>query len=115
MLRQFTAQKRELQSIVALLTGVVARACKTNERAVASLETVGKQLRHASQLEDIRAVKVRLEDCLSAVQAEAERQATAAADTSQALEASASSATASAAVASSGCDPVTGLPDLRRG
>lgn len=108
--RQFAAQKRELCGIVALLTSVVAGSCRGNERAVSNLRAIEQELESAAQSTDLHAIRLKLEECLTSVRSETERQAMAAASTRQALEAAISNAAADLPIATGPEDPVTGLP-----
>jgi diguanylate cyclase (GGDEF)-like protein len=105
------AQLSELRSMVSMLASALARACQGNQRAVTNLQGVEKQLKSALQLDDVRAAKLKLEECLAAVQAESERQM---------VEASVSTRSANRALHDplvrqawnepDAADPVTGLP-----
>lgn len=63
-------QSAELQSMLAMLTDTVAAISAGSERSVQRLHTIEKQLERASVLEDIRALKSRLSECLQAVREE---------------------------------------------
>ena len=60
--------------MVKLLTEALRRTCHGNRRTVSTLEEIEKQLLGASQLDDLPALKSKLEFCLASVRTEVARQ-----------------------------------------
>lgn len=67
-------QSAELQGMLAMLTETVAAISAGSERTITRLQSIEKQLERASMLEDIRALKSKLSECLLAVREEARQQ-----------------------------------------
>jgi GGDEF domain-containing protein len=111
--RRWDAQTREYQSMLVLLTTAISKLLHGNERAVRNLETIDKQLQHASQLEDLRGIRTRIEICLDSVRAEVADQV----DRSRLVRGTFKTASAAPvvryAMELTGTDPSTGLPGRR--
>ena len=110
ILRQFNAQAKELRDMVSLLADVLRQSCRGNQRTASSLSEIEKELQDASQLDDIRALKSRLERCLSSVHTELERQVVEARSTGEVLKKVRATSLQPNIVEESGEDQVTGLP-----
>ena len=108
--RQFSAQTKELRDMVTLLTDVLRQSCRGNQRTVSSLSEIEKELQEASQLDDIRAVKSRLERCLSSVHTELERQVVESRSAGEVLKTMRVGSMQAVAAEEVGEDQVTGLP-----
>jgi GGDEF domain-containing protein len=106
-------QAVELQKMVAMLTETVITIGGTNAQSVAKLLEIGKQLEHASVIEDIRVLKARLGDCLEAVRDETLRQKSQGDDTLEKLKEKLTSAQERTAAFPrvEELDKVTGLPN----
>jgi diguanylate cyclase (GGDEF)-like protein len=106
-------QSSELQKMVTMLTETVIKIGSNSDASVAKLREIEKALAQARMVEDIKLLKVRLEECLETVHAEAERQKvegqTAIAKLEQELNASRESVGSGARPKEA--DPVTGLPN----
>ncbi len=60
-------ENEHMQSMVAMLTDTVAAISGQTDASVARLQTIEQQIERASGLDDLRALRASLEDCLSAV------------------------------------------------
>ena len=104
-------QGAELQNMIAMLTKTVAALGSGSERSVNRLNEIETQLEKARVIEDVRVLKLRMEECLDGIREEAQRQKT---DSSVTLNGITEEIIKSrermrtAAVALP--DPVTGLP-----
>ena len=67
-------QSAELQSMLAMLMETVAALSAGSDRSVARLQAIERQLERAAAVEDIRAVKAKLSECLLSLREEAQRQ-----------------------------------------
>lgn len=65
-------QGTELQNMVAMLTRTVVAISGGNERTLNRLQEIEKQIKHVSALDDMRTLKLRLENCLEHIQEEIE-------------------------------------------
>lgn len=61
------AQSDELQSIIAMLAETVASISVQKDSSITQLKQIEHQIERASQVEDMRALKASLSDCLAAV------------------------------------------------
>lgn len=109
--RQFTAESNELRNLVKLLTDVLRDSCHSNERIASTLGEIEQELRVASQAEDIRSLKVRLQTCLASVHTEIERQVAERDTTRTTLDTVTATANLKLSVVASGTHPITGLPE----
>ncbi len=108
--RRWEAQTREYQSMLVMLTTAISRMLHGNERAVRNLDAIDKQLQHASQLEDLRSIRTRIEVCLDSVRAEAADQVERSKLVHGAFKAASAAPVVRTAMEVSGTDPSTGLP-----
>ena len=70
----WTAQARELQAIVQMLTATIETIAKAGDENVRRLIEIEQQVFSASQLQDVRLVKNKLAECLEQIRQEAIRQ-----------------------------------------
>lgn len=102
----------ELQAMIAMLTETIAAISAANERSVSRLQNIEHEIEKASMIEDFRAVKIRLGECLTGLREETLRQREESARTicemNEALE-NTRTRTAAAPIPPA-TDPVTGLP-----
>ena len=63
----FHGQSLQMQSMVAMLTETIADISAQSDASVATLQAVERRIQHASSLDDIRALKSSLANCLAAV------------------------------------------------
>jgi len=68
--RVFRSRQNELQSIVAMLTETISALGANSTRSSSRLQQLEKQLEKASAIEDLRAIKLRLADCLEELRTE---------------------------------------------
>ncbi|MFN0102409.1 MAG: diguanylate cyclase domain-containing protein [Bryobacteraceae bacterium] len=71
--RRTRSRSLELQAIICMLTASLSRGFQGSEEAVAGIRGVERMLMGASELEDIHSLKIKLEECLSAVRDEGTR------------------------------------------
>ena len=64
----------ELQSIVGMLTNSMSQVSTASRTSIEQLQHLQKQIEHASMVEDVRTLKLRLSDCLQSIHGECERQ-----------------------------------------
>ena len=64
----------ELQSIVGMLTNSMSQVATASKTSIERLQHLQKQIEHASMVEDVRTLKLRLSDCLQSIHGECERQ-----------------------------------------
>lgn len=83
--RYLRLQSAELQNMVSMLTQTVVTIGSGSQNAVQRLQEIGKQLEHASLIEDVQKLKVRMGDCLETVREETSRQKTEGVALTQAL------------------------------
>jgi GGDEF domain-containing protein len=69
-------QGAELQNMISMLTATIMSLGSASERSAKSLGAIEVQLKRASAVDDIRALRLRLEECLNQVRDEAARQRT---------------------------------------
>jgi len=69
-----TAQAKELQTIVQMLTSTIGTIAKAGDENVRRLVEIEQQVFSASQLQDVRLVKSKLAECLEQIRQEAIRQ-----------------------------------------
>jgi GGDEF domain-containing protein len=105
------AKAVELQAIVAMLMQAMSQIANGSRNSIARLQEIQEEIEHAAMLEDVRAVKARLSDCLQSIRREAARQRDESANAVSTLKEGLRQAkeTKPVQVAES-CDPVTGLP-----
>ena len=72
--RYMRMQGTELQRVIAMLTRTVATLGAGSERSVTRLQEIEGQLVKASEIEDVRMLKVRMEQCLESIRDEAQKQ-----------------------------------------
>lgn len=108
--RRWEAQTREYQSMLVMLTTAIAKLLHGNERAVHSLEVIDRQLQQASQLEDLRSIRTRIEICLDSVRAEAADQTERSRLVRGTFKAASAAPVVRTAMEVTGTDPSTGLP-----
>lgn len=102
----------ELQAMVRMLTETVTAISAAGDENVRRLREIEIQVESASQIEDVRTVKVKLGECLGEIRRETERQRIETSKTvqrlTQGLESTQKASTARLALPA--IDPVTGLP-----
>jgi len=110
--RHLRMQGAELQHIVTMLTRTVAALGSGSKQAIGNLQEIEGKLEKASVLEDVRALKLRMAECLQGIRHEAERQKLESAHTTTALQEEIQGAQARIRAAGGGpiADPTTGLP-----
>ena len=110
--RHLRMQGAELHHMIAMLTRTVATLGSASEQSVGRLHDIEGQLEKASGIDDVRVLKIRMEDCLEAIRSEAQRQKTEASHTVASLrdEIRESQHRIAAAGAGPVLDPTTGLP-----
>lgn len=104
-------QGSELHNMIAMLTKTLTSLGAGSERSVSRLKEIETQLEKARMIEDVRMLKVRMEDCLNGIREEAERQKADSTGTLQDITAGiirSRERLRTAAIALP--DPVTGLP-----
>lgn len=72
--RQTRLQAMELQNMLKMLTSTIGVLSVASDANVGRLSEIEKQVSVASELDDVRVIKVRLSDCLRDIRSEAERQ-----------------------------------------
>ena len=107
--RHFANQKKDLQDMVAILNGIVIQSWRGNENAVANLKAIEKQLKTTCEQDDIRVLKSRLQDCVSAVQAETERRSQQRDSVREFMRTQVANPVVRSATEGHGEDPATGL------
>lgn len=112
--RNLRARQIELQSIVAMLTESLTCIASASERSASRLHNIEKQLERASDIEDVRALKLRLAECLEELRDERNRQQEEnhkhVAGLTSGLERSRRALTTTREHGT-GLDPLTGLPE----
>ncbi len=68
------AQAAEYQRMVAMLTDTITATSHASDRAVGRLQDIEKKLERASVIEDVRVLRMQLNDCLEAIRDEIRRQ-----------------------------------------
>jgi hypothetical protein len=68
--RQSLAQSNELRHMLESVTEALRATCHANQRTVYSLGQIERELRGASQIEDLRTLRGKLETCLDSVRSE---------------------------------------------
>jgi GGDEF domain-containing protein len=84
--RYVRMQGAELQHMIAMLTRTVAELGAGSQKAVGRLQEIETKLETASVIEDVRVLKLRMEECLHGIRQEAERQKLESARTTAALK-----------------------------
>lgn len=64
----------ELQHIVGMLTEAMAQISTASQTSIHRLQQLQSQIEHASQIEDVRTLKLGLADCLLSIRGECDRQ-----------------------------------------
>jgi len=82
----YRAQSEELQAMISMLTETVASISVQKNSSVAQLQQIEKKIEHASMLEDMRALKTNLSECLGVVREASLQQQKQSTDTIQHLE-----------------------------
>ncbi len=110
--RYVRMQGTELQNMIAMLTRTVATLGAGSDRSVARLRDIEGQIEKTSVIEDVRMLKLRMEECLESIRDEAQRQKTESAMALEGLrqEIVHSQQRMRAGTAAPARDPVTGLP-----
>jgi GGDEF domain-containing protein len=72
--RFIRATSIELQVIVGMLTEAMAQISTGSQTSIHRLQELQKQIEHASQVEDVRTLKLGLSDCLHSIRGECDRQ-----------------------------------------
>lgn len=102
----------ELNAILGMLTQAMTQIATLSENSVSRLQELQERIEHAAMLEDVRALKARLSECLDSIRAEVARQREESrqliSSLREALE-SVQARPASAGAEEPG-DPLTGLP-----
>lgn len=106
-------QAIELQKMISMLAQTVITLSADQETSVAKLAEIEKSITSASQVEDIKVLKVRLGECLKAVQDEAQRQKVEGKKTLECLQTELQGTDGAAGVLSSDVDVATELPSKR--
>jgi GGDEF domain-containing protein len=68
------AKSIELQAIVGMLTNSMSQISTASKSSIEKLQELRKQIEHASMVEDVRTLKLRLSDCLLSIRGECDRQ-----------------------------------------
>jgi diguanylate cyclase (GGDEF)-like protein len=102
-------QSSELQAMVKMLTATIGAISATGDENVRRLYDIEQQVTLATQIEDIRLIKLKLFDCLDEIRQEAERQQTQTRHDVDQLNRGIQSSGAARSEPSD-TDPVTGLP-----
>jgi GGDEF domain-containing protein len=111
-----SAKSSELQSIVGMLTAAIPRISSAGQTSVARLQELQHQVEQAVMLEDVRALKLRVSECLEAMREETERQANESAKVVTGLKQGlAAVQSKQVPEASGGIDPLTGLHSRTEG
>jgi GGDEF domain-containing protein len=110
--RHLRMQGAELQHMIAMLTRTVAALGSGSEKAVGRLQEIEGKLEGASVIEDVRALKLRMGECLEGIRAEAARHKIESAHTTATLaeEIQSTQRRIHAAGVRPVLDPSTGLP-----
>jgi GGDEF domain-containing protein len=104
-------QGAELQNMIAMLTRTVSALGAGSERSLINLKEIEVQIEKASVIEDVRMLKVRMEQCLQSIREESQRQKEDSRSTLEGIsEEISKSRERLLAAAISATDPVTGLP-----
>jgi GGDEF domain-containing protein len=103
-------QSRELQSIVAIITETALKIGGGNTRATQRLEELGQRFERAGALDDLRALKTSLKDCLASFREEVVRQKAESDGAIRALHLEIERRPSGTNVPSDRYDRVTGLP-----
>jgi GGDEF domain-containing protein len=105
---------RELHSMITLLTHKLVEMADRSEASCRKLMDIEKNLRSASQVDDLRVLRARLEESLAGISQEAQRQATHSEEIRQHARGLGDRLNSAAALMGShlsGVDRATGLPD----
>jgi GGDEF domain-containing protein len=110
--RHIRMQGAELQHMISMLTRTVAALGAGSEKAVGNLQEIEVKLEKASVIEDVRALKLRMEECLDGIRQEAARQRIEAVRTTATLKEEIHQTQGRLRAAGGGLvlDPSTGLP-----
>ncbi len=83
--RQIRAQATELQNMLKMLTSTIGVISSVSDVHVNHLNEIEKQIARAGELDDVRAIRARLTECLTDIRKEAERQRRESAETVEQL------------------------------
>jgi diguanylate cyclase (GGDEF)-like protein len=72
--RYLRMQGAELQNMIGMLTRTVATLGSGSDRSVTRLREIEGQLEKASEIQDVRMLKLRMEQCLESIREEAQKQ-----------------------------------------
>ena len=72
--RTLIARRKEVQSIVAMMTKTLVELAKGSETAAKNLRSIEAQLDMAAKVEDIRVLKTEMATCLKKIRSEADKQ-----------------------------------------
>jgi GGDEF domain-containing protein len=110
--RYIRAQSSEYHRMISMLTETVLDVTHGSKRSTQRLREIEQQLERASVIEDVRILRLKLDQCLQSIQEEIQQQATEAATTVGRLSETIkeSEGKLEAAAASADSDLVTGLP-----
>lgn len=72
--RYIRMQGTELQNMILMLTKTVATLGSGSDRSVSRLQEIETQLQKASEIEDVRMLKLRMEQCLESIREETTKQ-----------------------------------------
>jgi GGDEF domain-containing protein len=108
--RFISLQNAEYQKMVAMFTDAISTFSSSGQRTVASLKEIEQQIEHATLIEDVRALRVRLGECLGNIREEIDRQEAVTAEFDAGDRKLLSTLVTSQPMLSSVNDSVTGLP-----
>jgi diguanylate cyclase (GGDEF)-like protein len=112
--RYIRAQSSEYHRMVSMLTETVLDVTHGSERSVQRLREIEQQLERASVIEDVRILRLKLDQCLQSIQEEIQQQASEAAATVGRLSETIKESQGKLETAGAGADsdPVTALPSV---
>jgi diguanylate cyclase (GGDEF)-like protein len=109
--RYIRMQGAELQNMIGMLTRTVATLGAGSDRSVTRLREIEGQLEKASEIEDVRMLKLRMEQCLESIREESQKQKSESSQMMQGLQRDILQSQERIRTASISLpDPVTGLP-----
>jgi GGDEF domain-containing protein len=108
--RFISLQNAEYQKMVSMFTDTISTFNSSGQRTVLSLKEIEQQIEHATLIEDVRALRVRLGECLGNIRAEIDRHEVVTAEVERGLDQEPSPLVASQPMLHSVNDSVTGLP-----
>ena len=108
--RTLIARRKEVQSIVAMVTQTLLDLAKTTGTSAKSLRSIEGQIETASKIEDIRVLKAEMATCLKTIRTEAEKQQICSNDILEKVERTLTNRVSETGVPSAPeIDPITGL------